>query len=219
MLKWSEIESVYLDMDGTLLDLHFDNYFWQEYVPMRFGECHDMDVAAAKAELYPRFRRVEGTMDWYCVDYWSRELGLDIEALKHEIQHLIGVHPQVETFLTEVRASGRELVLVTNAHQKSLSLKMRRTGLQRYFDGVVCSHRYAAPKEDQRFWVALQRQRPFDATRTLLVDDSIAVLQAARAYGIGHLLAISEPDSKALPREISGFPAIRNFSQLLPVPK
>ena len=32
---WSCIEVVCLDMDGTVLDLHFDNLFWLEVLPRR----------------------------------------------------------------------------------------------------------------------------------------------------------------------------------------
>lgn len=38
MLAWQEIDTVLLDMDGTLIDLHFDNYFWQRLVPERWGQ-------------------------------------------------------------------------------------------------------------------------------------------------------------------------------------
>ena len=30
---WSRIDHVLLDLDGTLLDLDFDNHFWQTLVP------------------------------------------------------------------------------------------------------------------------------------------------------------------------------------------
>src|SRR3990170_1517786 len=123
MINWNAIESVFLDMDGTLLDLHFDNHFWREYVPQRFAERHGLDIEAAKADLFPRFRAVEGTMDWYCVDYWSRELNLDIAVLKQELHHLISVHPYVVEFLDAIRGHGKRVVLVTNAHRKSLALK------------------------------------------------------------------------------------------------
>ncbi|HBT55971.1 MAG TPA: haloacid dehalogenase, partial [Pseudomonas sp.] len=33
MLNWNAIDTVLLDMDGTLLDLHFDNHFWLEHMP------------------------------------------------------------------------------------------------------------------------------------------------------------------------------------------
>ena len=41
-LPWPEIHTVLLDMDGTLLDLRFDNHFWRELVPERYAERHGL---------------------------------------------------------------------------------------------------------------------------------------------------------------------------------
>lgn len=217
MIDWSEVKTVLLDMDGTLLDLNFDNFFWQEHVPMRYAQKHAMDIEQAKAELFPRFQKVEGTMNWYCLDYWTGELGLDIAQLKEEVDHLIAVHPHVFDFLDGVRNKGKRLVLVTNAHSKSLNLKMKKTELGRHFDQIICAHDYGMPKEDVRFWDNLQKDEPFIREQTLLVDDSLAVLRSARQYGISWLLAILKPDTKRPVREISEFDAIHSFDALLPV--
>ena len=34
---WMRVETVLLDLDGTLLDLAFDNYFWRERVPAAYA--------------------------------------------------------------------------------------------------------------------------------------------------------------------------------------
>ncbi|MFA7094960.1 MAG: GMP/IMP nucleotidase [Gammaproteobacteria bacterium] len=216
MIDWKNIQSVLLDMDGTLLDLHFDNHFWLEHVPLRYAEQHGLDTEAAKAELYARFHSMEGTMEWYCVDYWSRELGLDIALLKAEVEHLIAVHPHVPDFLAAARGAGKRVVLVTNAHMKSLTLKMERTRLAGHFDAVICAHEFGRPKEDPRFWQRLQECEPFDPRHTLLVDDSLAVLRSARQYGIQHLFAVAQPDTRGARRDVTGFPAINNFLEIMP---
>jgi len=216
MIDWSDIETVFLDMDGTLLDLHFDNHFWQEHVPLRYAERLGGDVQRAKTELFPRFRRVEGTMDWYCLDYWSRELDLDIALLKREVEHLIAVHPHVIEFLEAVRATGRRMVLVTNAHFKSLTLKMERTQLGGHFDAVICAHDLGRPKEDPAFWGQLAEREPFAASHTLLVDDSLAVLRSAKRHGIAHLLAVRQPDTRGPVRDVTEFQAIDSFRDIMP---
>ena len=216
MIEWNEIDTVFLDMDGTLLDLHFDNHFWLEHVPRRYAEARGLPLEAAKASLLERYRSVEGTLEWYCIDHWSRELGLDIALLKEEIDHLIAVHPHVIEFLDAVRGIGKRRVLVTNAHQKSLALKLDRTRLGGHLDGVVCSHDLGYAKESPEFWVRLGAVEPFAAGRTLFVDDSPAVLAAARRHGIRWLLAVLRPDTRGPRREQGDFMAIDDFSDLIP---
>ncbi len=216
MFDWDAIDTVLLDMDGTLLDLHFDNHFWLEFVPMRYAEANALPLARARDELRRRYRDIEGTLEWYCVDHWTRELGLDIALLKEEIDHLIAVHPHVTEFLDLLARAGKRRVLVTNAHQKSLQLKLRKTRLGRRLDSIVCAHDLGLPKESPRFWGELRRREPFDPARTLFVDDSLAVLRAARGYGIAQLLAIELPDTRQAPRVVDEFAAVPGFSALLP---
>lgn len=216
MIPWHDIDSVFLDMDGTLLDLYFDNHFWKEHVPLRYAEHHNMSIEAARAELVPRFREKEGTLDWYCVEYWSRELKLDIIALKHEINHLIAVHDHVADFLEWLRASGKRVVLLTNAHTRTLDLKMQITGIDHAFDVLICSHELGFPKEDPRFWEALTGKEPFSRESTLFIDDSLPVLRAAHDYGIHHILAVSKPDSSMPVRQIDEFRAIEGFNEIMP---
>jgi len=215
-LDWNHIDTVLLDMDGTLLDLHYDNHFWLEHVPRRYAEKHGLTPEAARTELMHRYKRVEGTLDWYCVDYWTRELGLDIPLLTQEVEHLIAVHPHVLDFLHAVRAARRRVLLVTNAHGKTLELKFRRTPLGGHFDAVVCSHDLRVPKEHPGFWRKLEAIHPFDKQRALLVDDSLPVLRAALAHGIGRLLAVYRPDSRLPDKDVGEFSAIRSFREILP---
>lgn len=216
MVDWQQVDTVLLDMDGTLLDLHFDNHFWQVHVPRRYGEKHGVSLEQAKEALFPRFRQAEGTLDWYCVDYWTRELGLDIALLKEEVNHLIAVHPHVIDFLDAVRAAGKYLSLVTNAHNKSLALKLRQTEIGRHFDAIVCAHDLGLPKEHPPFWGKLQTLAPYAPERTLLIDDSLPVLRSAQAYGIAQLLAVKHPDSKGPPKDHAEFDAITSFRDILP---
>lgn len=216
-LDWSGIDTVLLDMDGTLLDLHFDNQFWQVYVPQKFAEQHGLPHAEAHAECFRRYNAKVGTLDWYCVDYWTQQLELDIVQLKHELSHLIAVHPDVIEFLSALKTTGKRVVLVTNAHRKSLNLKMDRTGLALHFDAMHVSHEYGIAKEDPQFWAALAHSEPFDPAGTLLVDDSLPVLRSARQYGIAHLLAILQPDTRQPEKDVGDFAAIRRFSEITPV--
>lgn len=215
MLNWHDISTVFLDMDGTLLDLHFDNHFWLSHVPLRYAERHGLSHDQGRERCLSRYRAVEGTLDWYCVDYWTRELGLDIAQLKEEVAHLIAVHPQVVPFLERVRGAGKRVTLVTNAHHKSISLKMRRTGLDPHFDAIVCAHDVGVPKEHPEFWDRLQKLEPFDPARTLLIDDSLPVLRSAREFGMAFVLGVRSPDSRQPEKGFPGYQSISGFRDLL----
>lgn len=206
-----------LDMDGTVLDLAFDNHFWREVVPERYGRSKGISIEDARAELEPHFTSLQGRLQWYCLDYWSELTRLDLAALKAEVRHRIAPLQGAEDFLRAVRNSGRKLWLVTNAHRNSWSLKLEQTGLGPWFERVICSHDFHAPKEDGNFWTRLHARHPFEARRVLFVDDSLPVLRAARAYGIGQLVAIRKPDTTQPAREITELPAVERLADLLPV--
>ncbi|MFZ2452043.1 MAG: GMP/IMP nucleotidase [Methylovulum miyakonense] len=215
MIDWNKIDTVMLDMDGTLLDLNFDNHFWKEFVPLKYAQQQGLSLAEAKQQLIPRFKSMEGKLEWYCLDYWSDALQLDIAGLKAEIAGLITVLPHVTDFLEKTRSSSRTLFLVTNAHRGGLDIKMAKTCLHVFFDAIICSHELGAAKEQPGFWALLQQQQAFDKQRTLLVDDNLAVLESARRFGIAHVVAVAKPDSQLPKREINGFPAIEDFRELM----
>ncbi|MDD1616797.1 MAG: hypothetical protein CG439_1950 [Methylococcaceae bacterium NSP1-2] len=215
MIDWKKIDTVLLDMDGTLLDLNFDNHFWKEFVPLKFAEQQNLSLLEAKQQLQPRFKSMEGKLEWYCLDYWSEALQLDIAGLKAEISELIVVLPHVTEFLTKIQQTSKKVLLVTNAHRNSLDLKMEKTCLQVFFDDIISSHDLGFAKEHPEFWALLEQQHTFVKSSTLLVDDSLPVLNAAKQFGIGHLLAVSKPDTQQAKRTISDYAAIEDFRELM----
>ena len=215
MINWQKIDTVLLDMDGTLLDLNFDNHFWKEFVPLKFAELHGLTVQQAKQQLIPRFQSMEGRLEWYCLDYWSKELQLDIAGLKTEIAELITVMPHVIEFLETARAASKRLILVTNAHRDSLNLKMEKTCLHSFFDEIISSHDFGFAKEHAEFWTQLEQKHGLNKASTLLVDDSLAVLNAAENYGLAYIVAVSQPDSQQGKKHTAHYLAIEDFRDLL----
>lgn len=216
--NWDEVDTVLLDMDGTLLDLHFDSHFWMHHLPQRYSDKHGIPADQVIADLQQRLAARQGTLDWYCTDFWSRELDIDVVDLKREVKHLINERPQCLDFLRALGDRGKKRILITNAHRDSVDIKFAVTGIQALLDEVISSHDYGCPKEDQRFWQQLQQNMPFDPARTLFIDDSEPVLRSAQVYGIAHLLAIETPDSQQAPKTCFGIPAIQHFSQILNLP-
>ena len=214
-LPWRDIDTVLLDMDGTLLDLHFDNHFWMEHLPKRYAEVHGVSLAMAQLELMPLFEKNAGTLNWYCTDFWSAELKLPVKELKVEIAHLIALRPDAETFLAAIKQAGKRVIMITNAHRDSLSLKMERLQLAPYFERLISSHDYGYPKENPQFWDALQDDIEFEPARSLFIDDTLPILRSAGRYGIGHLLAVREPDSRKGAKDTEEFEAVEDYRVLI----
>ena len=217
MIDWHSVDTVLLDMDGTLLDLKFDNWFWQQHVPECYARQQGLERAEADRIIHDWIASHLGTLNWYCLDFWTAELGLEIARLKREAGDRIAIRPGADTFLQALKESDKQVIMGTDAHRDALDLKVERTGIDRYFDEIVSSHDFGHAKEAQAFWQHLQRHFPFDPARALLVDDSLPVLHSAQLYGIGQPVSILHPDS-SLPRRdhTDPFPAIDDFLQVLP---
>lgn len=219
MLDWKKIKTVLLDMDGTLLDLHFDTYFWLEHLPLRFAEKHSMPFTQAQSHLKVEINKVAGQLEWYCLDYWAAKLDLPIVELKREIEHKISIRPDSIPFLDALKAAGKEVILLTNAHPDSLSLKIEKTALDSHIDCLISTHKYGVTKESQLLWQKLQADIDFDNNTTLFVDDSIPILDSAKTYGIKYLLAVANPDS-SLPavaeKQLKGYPYITDYRDIIP---
>jgi putative hydrolase of the HAD superfamily len=215
--EWDALHTVCLDMDGTVLDLRFDNLFWLEALPRRWGEVHGVPADEAIVRLRSLFDTRRGTLEWYCIDHWSEELDFDIAALKREMSAHIRFLPGAVEFLEAVRALGKRLLLTTNAHPISLGVKDRRTGLARHFDELISSHEFGVPKERPEFWRRLAGSHGVDPAGTLFADDSAAVLEAARVARVRAIYQVLRPDSTLPAREpLAGFTAIGGLGDLIP---
>jgi len=213
--SWDNIDVVLLDMDGTLLDKHFDDYFWEQYLPEHYSLIHEISVEEAKKELLAKYSSVKNTLTWADANFWTEKLGLNIPELKLRINHLIGVHPYVIEFLEYCLTKRKKLYLVTNAHPSTLSIKLEKTAIGPWFDRVICAEEVGYAKEEPQFWAQLEQMLDYDKKRTLLVDDTEKVLISAREYGMGHLLFVAKPSSRQRTEYSCDFPSIEYFKELM----
>lgn len=209
-LDWKQIDTVFLDMDGTLLDLHFDNYFWLEHLPTRYAELQGITREQAVEYLNNHHKRTQGTLHWYCLDHWQDIIQTNIVTLKQEVAHKIQWRAEAEQFLIYLREQQKKVVLLTNAHFKSVELKFMHVPMQDHFDDVLISHTFQLPKEHELFWSTLEQHYEIDKQRSLFIDDNVRVLQTAREHGVEHLILVQQPDSTRDPN-----PAHPEFINLL----
>lgn len=217
MLDWKQIDTVFLDMDGTLLDLHYDNYFWLHHLPKRYAEIKDIPIHETELKLKNMYEQYRGTLDWYCIDFWQKELELDLMPLKQEVSDRIQYRPNARNFLQLLNESDLDVALVTNAHKMSIEIKLENTDLISFIPKIISSHDLQHPKEEQAFWERLQEEHPFDPKRTVFFDDNEDVLASAAQFGIAHLVTIAQPDSQQN-RILSGkYTSLEDWADLPPI--
>lgn len=216
MIAWDSVDTVLLDMDGTLLDLHYDNTLWNSLLPARYSEAHGISVEDAGKHLFSHMQQRRGELSFYCLDYWAEFTGMDIIALHHELASLIRYRPNAQVFLNWLPTAGKRGMLVTNAHRDSLKIKNAHCDITSMLEATVSCHDYGAPKESVRFWERLMDEHPYDPSRTLLIDDNTNVLESAARFGIRHLVTVRQPDSRKPTRRDLAYPAFNDFSEILP---
>ena len=213
--RWSDIDTVLLDMDGTLLDKYFDDFFWEKFVPLTFARKKGIAVAEAEEKLLEKYRSVESTLQWTDLNFWSDQLDLDIFELKCRIDHLINVHPYVVDFLKFAGKIRKRICLITAAHPFSLGLKLRKTAIGHLFHEITCTDEVGLPKEDPDFWKELKKILYFDPSRTLFADDTEKVLRSAELYGIRQLIYVARPSSRKPVAFSQKYPSIVYFNELI----
>lgn len=214
-IAWQDVDTVLLDMDGTLLDLAFDSHFWLTLVPQTLSAARGITLEDAHACIRQEYHAVQHTLNWYCLDYWSRELELDIRAMTWEMRSRATLREDTLPFLQALRACGKRTILLTNAHPWNLDVKLRQTGLGQHLDLLLSTHTFGFPKEDRRLWQAVQQHTGFDPRRTLFIDDSEPVLDAAQRWGIAWCLGVGNPDSGMPTKTFARHPSVSDYRTFL----
>ena len=215
-ISWDKVECVFLDMDGTLLDLNYDNHVWNDLFPAAYAKQQRISVDEAKAFLLNHMRDIRGTIDFYNIDYWADLTRLDMIALHSQATRLLNYRAGAEAFLHWLRAQGIKTVIATNAHRASIAIKDAHTQICAAVDHVVSSHDFGVPKESIGFWQTLFHQHAHTPGACVCVDDNEPVLEAAQRSGMGHVLGINTPDSQRPSRTDMVCPHFDHFEEICP---
>jgi len=215
MIIFNQIETVLLDMDGTILDKYYDDYFWEILVPKKYAEKNAISFEEAQKILFSIYKAEEGTLNWTDIDFWSKMTGIDIFSLKKEVDHLIKPHPDAEEFLQAINSNGHQVYLLTNAHNKVMELKLNKTGFHKYFHSCITSFDIGYPKENIKFWENLKRNLNINPEKTMFIDDTETILHTAKLAGIKFPILRAISSSKSAPKTSAHFITIKNFKEIL----
>ena len=202
-------------MDGTLLDLHFDNYFWTLLVPQIYAKQNDISVEQSKTIIFGKMKNVIGQLEWYCLDYWQQQLQIDIRQLKYSVKHRISCRPLTIDFLTWLNDTNKHVILLTNAHPYSMDLKLQETALAPYFEHCISTHNLGYCKEQPQCWQELINRYAINKDSSMFIDDSQPVLNSAVTFGIASVIGITQPDSSLPANNLSNVITIADFDEIM----
>ena len=199
-IDWRSIDDVLLDMDGTLLDLHYDATFWLNNVHSIVANLTGEPEHVIQERFHRELKKHEGTLAWYCTDYWADFFGIDLIEAKQQLAHLIRFRPHAQQFLNVLNSLPLRTLIATNAHPDVIQLKLNVVPLEDMVDGIVSSHQYGVAKEHPDFWRALFDEYAINPDRALFMDDSSTVLDAADRAGVREVVEIRHPNLSEPPR-------------------
>jgi 5'-nucleotidase len=213
-LNWSDIDDVLLDMDGTLLDRHFDNFFFEEELPRRYAALQGLSFEISRDRLMAMYRSVEGELAWTDLHYWTERVGIDVVAMHKELDHMIGYLPGAEAFLDELTSRGKRITIVTNAHRAGVDVKTAKTGLDRRVDRIIDAFEVGYLKMRPEYWPSCQRLVGFESERSLYIDDDEDCLAAAQQFGIRQIIHSAKSSSQLPSLRSSVFASVVSLLEL-----
>jgi len=194
------IKNFLIDLDGVILDLKYDSFFWKEHIPKIYSKLHQISYKEAQTITKQIFNYKKKTMDWYDINYWSNMLSFDVNKEKENNMERIALINGSKNFLEDLIRHDKNLYLITNAHPKTLQIKLKKYNIRKYFKSIICSHELNYIKEETQFWYILKNKLNIRFEDSVLIEDSLDNLMAAQSAGLKNLVYVSKksPQSRII---------------------
>ena len=216
VLNWDRIDDVLIDMDGTLLDRHFDNFFFEEDLPRRYVAMQGLSFDASRGTVNGDVPVGGRELAWTDLHYSSGRVGIDVVAMHLSQLTLIGFLLGAEDFLKAVRIKGKRRA-ATNAHEAGVAVKSAKTGLDRYVGSDRRRVRSGLSQDEMPEYWPGPAAGWLDSTRAALsmLTTTEMCSAAASHYGIATIIHSAKSSSQLPPVQSSKFASVEHLPALL----
>jgi len=207
---------ILLDIDGVLLDLSFDNLFWQELIPLKLASSKNISIEEAKTEIKKTASKIYGTLPWYELEFWESRYDIDFLSVANKHSSKINFLPDSEKILQQLASLDKRIILLTNCDPRLLNIKANAVPFMQYVDGCISSVEIGAVKENQNFWGPAFRYFNINPNFSLFADDNLYVVNSAIKAGIKNSFQVLEPTGDgSIINKPDATLTIRNISDLI----
>ena len=185
-----KVRFVSLDLDGTIVNRDYVDYFWLELVPTLYSERHGLNLEDAKREVQRQYDEI-GPKDlrWYNPEYWFQRFGLDSGMLSwalEEAGRFVKPYRDALEFIEAVKGEV-QLVLSTSASCEFIKLVFARVPeLEQAFAHVFSSTSdFSLPGKPPEFYKAILKQLGAEPSEIIHAgDDEEADYRIPASLGI-----------------------------------
>ena len=202
------VEHVFFDLDRTLWDFDQNSH---DALSQLFDQLRLEEQIKNKRAFISDYKRINDQM-W--ADYRKGLLpkdGLRVGRLlyalaKHGVEDkqiasrfaesylalcpkLTRLFPETIETLTELKSKGKKLHIITNGFSEVQYIKLRKSGLEEFFDVVICSDSIGYNKPDQRIFKEALNKAKAKSEKSVMIGDHLEIdVLGANAAGIQGIL-------------------------------
>ncbi len=133
MIEKKELKIISFDVDGTLVDLEYNDLIWFKEIPELVAKKKKISFERSLKYVYEEYTKLgEHNLNWYDINYWVTYFGLKVSPKKilEKYESQVKIFPEIIPLLEELKKNFI-LIVITAMPREFLIPKMKK--LEKYF--------------------------------------------------------------------------------------
>ena len=211
MVKLNSTTAILSDLDGVILDQHYDRKFWQSWLPEHVANQTNQSIEKIQIEIQLKIDGQKGTLNWYDLNYWDDLLDVDcMEIIKEQEEKPSFLEGSLEA-LQELSTLKNPKHILTNGDPRLQEYKAEARNFLQFFDSIFYSMHAGYPKEKKEFWTLARHNLNLDFEDSIFIDDDFKVVTIAVKAGVKRVIWITPGKNRILQNGIETFSSLADL--------